>query len=72
MANITIGIRDSDVELLGQVAEQQWRTPEQQASAFIEQVLASQRARANATPRSSTRRSNGVLRSGVHAVAATG
>jgi len=67
---ITIGIRDADMDTLRHVAERQWRTPEQQASALLEQVLGAQLKRGSADEaraRNSRRttRTNGAVRAPV-------
>ena len=49
--DITVTVRDSDVGLLDEIAEREWRAPHQQASAFLEQALATARARKEREPR---------------------
>jgi hypothetical protein len=46
MAELTITIKDSDVDYLAEIAEREWRHPNQQASAILEQALNAQRTRA--------------------------
>jgi hypothetical protein len=76
MANETkplgISIRESDTALLDQLAEQYWRTPDQQASAMLEAALSAARARANAPERArgSSRRNGASQRNGVTRVEA--
>lgn len=63
MAELMITVRSADIDTLTDLAEQQWRTPECQASALIEQALHTQRAKASAPdkPRGKPgRRANGV------------
>lgn len=43
--DLTVTIRDTDEPTLNELAEQQWRSAEQQASALLEQALRAQRAR---------------------------
>lgn len=67
MPDLTIVVRESDVATLGEIAERDWRTPEQQASAMLEAALATARARANTpdrprAPRRTQTRTNGVAR----------
>jgi hypothetical protein len=45
MAELTITIKDSDVDYLAEIAEREWRHPEQQASALLEQALDARRVR---------------------------
>lgn len=62
MPELMITVRDADIDTLANLAEQQWRTPECEASALLEQILHTQRARSTATekPRKPGRRANGV------------
>ena len=48
---IAVTIRDSDVALFTEIAEREWRGPDQQGSAMIEAALSAVRAKANATER---------------------
>lgn len=56
MPELTIVIREADEATLKSTADRDWRTPEQQASALLEQTLAAQRARLNAPDRPAGRR----------------
>ncbi len=56
MLTLTITVRDNDEAILKQVAERDWRTAEQEASALLEQTLAAQRAKANGTAKPQGRR----------------
>ena len=47
MTELTIMIKDSDVDYLAEVAEREWRQPNQQASALLEQALNAQRVRSS-------------------------
>lgn len=64
MAELTITVRDgADADLLAEIAANQWRHVEQQASAFVEQALSAARARANPDNKRGPRRvvaTNGV------------
>jgi hypothetical protein len=71
MPDLTIVIRDTDVELLDQLAERDWRDREHEASALLEATLAAARARSTASARSPrgprrptvpARSSNGAVR----------
>jgi antitoxin (DNA-binding transcriptional repressor) of toxin-antitoxin stability system len=68
MPEMTITVRDTDVALLDELAERDWRHREQQASAMIEAALATARARANTAdrprgaPRRTQARTNGAVR----------
>ena len=61
MAELTVTIRESDLPLLEEIAEHEWRNVEQQASALLEQALSTRR-RAQANPEHRTRsgRRNGA------------
>lgn len=64
----TVTVREADVETLTELAEREWRTPPQQASALVEAALHAARSRAGAADRSRspatrrTRSSNGAVR----------
>ena len=47
--DLTVTIREPDAQTLNELAEQQWRNAEQQASAMLEQALRAQRARSDPT-----------------------
>ena len=44
---LTVTIRDADEQTLNDLAAVQWRNPEQQASAMLEQALRAQQAKAD-------------------------
>lgn len=44
---LTVVIREADEQTLRELAETQWRSPEQQASAMLEQALRAQKARSD-------------------------
>jgi hypothetical protein len=55
VAQLTVTVRDADMDTLSSIAERQWRTNEQQLSALIEQALNNARAKADTAPRRSRR-----------------
>lgn len=56
MAELSIEIKDTDSDILAQIADAEFRTPQQQASAFVHAVLAQHRARASAPDKPMTGR----------------
>jgi len=48
---ITVTIRSDNVALFTEIAEREWRSPDQQGSAMIEATLNAVRAKANAAER---------------------
>jgi len=48
---IAVTIRGSDVALFTEIAEREWRAPDQQGSAMMEATLNAVRAKANAAER---------------------
>jgi hypothetical protein len=55
VAQLTVTVRDADMDTLSSIAERQWRTNEQQLSALIEQALNNARTKADSAPRRTRR-----------------
>lgn len=51
MASLSIEVKETDAELLAQIADAEYRTPEQQAAAFVHATLNQHRAKQNAPDR---------------------
>lgn len=56
MATLTIEVKDSDVDQLEQIADAEFRSPEQQAGAFVHAVLQQRAKAATDKPTAVTRR----------------
>lgn len=56
MPELTITVRDTDMEFLTVLTARDWRTLELQASAMLEKALGAERAKANAPEKPATTR----------------